>query len=61
MQVYWASVFVLPKSVINDINKILKGFLWCQGDLTRGKAKIAWEYVCKPKDEGGLGIKDLGA
>ena len=50
---------MLPKSVINDINKVLKGFLWCQGDLTRGKAKIDWKYVCKPKDEGGLGIKDF--
>nr|GEX02552.1 RNA-directed DNA polymerase, eukaryota, reverse transcriptase zinc-binding domain protein [Tanacetum cinerariifolium] len=35
------------------------GFLWCQGDLAKGKAKIAWKQVCKPKDEGGLGIKDL--
>lgn len=54
MHVYWASVFLLPKLVISDINKILKGFLWCQG-----KAKIAWKQVCKPKVEGGVGIKDL--
>ncbi|GKB12587.1 RNA-directed DNA polymerase, eukaryota, reverse transcriptase zinc-binding domain protein [Tanacetum coccineum] len=39
MQVYWASVFLLPKNVIYDINKLLKGFLWCQGELTKGKAK----------------------
>ncbi|GJZ33992.1 RNA-directed DNA polymerase, eukaryota, reverse transcriptase zinc-binding domain protein [Tanacetum coccineum] len=59
MQVYWASMFILPKSVIKDINKLLKGFLWCQGNLSKGKAKVAWKQVCKPKDEGGLGIKDL--
>ncbi|GJZ02307.1 RNA-directed DNA polymerase, eukaryota, reverse transcriptase zinc-binding domain protein [Tanacetum coccineum] len=41
MQVYWASVFILPKTVIKDIDKILKGFLWCQRDLSKGKAKIA--------------------
>ncbi|GJV71495.1 RNA-directed DNA polymerase, eukaryota, reverse transcriptase zinc-binding domain protein [Tanacetum coccineum] len=60
MQVYWASVFILPKSVIKDINKLLKGFLWCHGELSKGKAKVAWKSVCRPKNEGGLGIKDLG-
>ncbi|GJU89583.1 RNA-directed DNA polymerase, eukaryota, reverse transcriptase zinc-binding domain protein [Tanacetum coccineum] len=59
MQIYWASVFLLPKNVIYEINKLLKGFLWCQGELTRGKAKVSWHSVCKPKEQGGLGIKDL--
>nr|GEU99253.1 hypothetical protein [Tanacetum cinerariifolium] len=30
-----------------------------QGELTKGKAKIAWANVCKPKKEGGLRVKDL--
>ncbi|GJR30056.1 RNA-directed DNA polymerase, eukaryota, reverse transcriptase zinc-binding domain protein [Tanacetum coccineum] len=59
MQVYWASVFILPKSVIMDINKLLKGFLWYQENLSKGKAKVAWKQVYKSKDEGCLGIKDL--
>lgn len=59
MHVYWVSVFILPKIVIKEIDKILKGFLWCQGELSRGKAKVAWKQVCRPKNEGGLGIKDL--
>ncbi|GJY48856.1 RNA-directed DNA polymerase, eukaryota, reverse transcriptase zinc-binding domain protein [Tanacetum coccineum] len=59
MQIYWAYVFLLPKNVIYEINKILKGFLWCQGELTKGKAKISWKSVCKPKEQGGLGIKNL--
>ncbi|GKC77044.1 RNA-directed DNA polymerase, eukaryota, reverse transcriptase zinc-binding domain protein [Tanacetum coccineum] len=60
MQNYRASVFLLPKQVIYEINKMLKGFLWCQGELANGKAKVSWETVCKPKNQGGLGIKDLG-
>nr|GEV16136.1 RNA-directed DNA polymerase, eukaryota, reverse transcriptase zinc-binding domain protein [Tanacetum cinerariifolium] len=40
MQNYWAFVFLLPKQAIYEINKLLKGFLWCQGELTKGKAKI---------------------
>ncbi|GJS59063.1 RNA-directed DNA polymerase, eukaryota, reverse transcriptase zinc-binding domain protein [Tanacetum coccineum] len=59
IHVYWASVFMLPKMIINDINRLLKGFLWCQGDLTKGKAKVAWENVCLPKHQGGLGLKNL--
>ncbi|GJR26775.1 RNA-directed DNA polymerase, eukaryota, reverse transcriptase zinc-binding domain protein [Tanacetum coccineum] len=59
MQIYWASVFLLPKNVIYEINKMLKGFLWCQGELTKGKAKISWKSICKPKEQGGLGIKNL--
>nr|GFA01834.1 hypothetical protein [Tanacetum cinerariifolium] len=35
------------------------GFLWCQGELHKGRAKVAWEVVCLPKDEGGLGIRLL--
>ncbi|GJU75270.1 retrotransposon protein, putative, ty1-copia subclass [Tanacetum coccineum] len=60
MQNYWASVFLLPKQVIYEINKILKGFLWCQGELTKGKAKVSWDAVCKPKDQGELGLKNSG-
>ncbi|GKC68147.1 reverse transcriptase domain-containing protein [Tanacetum coccineum] len=59
MQIYWASVYMFPSSTINEIEKLLKGFLWCQGPLTSGKAKVAWKQVCLPKEQGGLGIKSL--
>nr|GEU46050.1 RNA-directed DNA polymerase, eukaryota, reverse transcriptase zinc-binding domain protein [Tanacetum cinerariifolium] len=59
IHVYWASVFFLPKFVLKDINKLLKGFLWNQVELSRGKAKVAWKNICRPKSQGGLGLKDL--
>ncbi|GJW54813.1 RNA-directed DNA polymerase, eukaryota, reverse transcriptase zinc-binding domain protein [Tanacetum coccineum] len=59
MQIYWASVFLLPRTIIKEINELLKAFLWCQGELIKGRAKISWENICKPKDQGGLGLKDL--
>ncbi|GJU46796.1 RNA-directed DNA polymerase, eukaryota, reverse transcriptase zinc-binding domain protein [Tanacetum coccineum] len=46
--------------VIYEINKLLKGFLWCQCELTKGKAKVSWDKIYKPKDQGGLGLKNLG-
>ncbi|XP_071704100.1 uncharacterized protein [Rutidosis leptorrhynchoides] len=59
MHVYWSSVFILPDAIIKDIKKILREFLWCQGEMKRGKAKVKWDDLCLPKDEGGLGIKRL--
>ncbi|GJX35826.1 retrovirus-related pol polyprotein from transposon TNT 1-94 [Tanacetum coccineum] len=32
----------------------MRGFLWCQGEMKKGKAKVAWDSVCMPKYEGGL-------
>jgi hypothetical protein len=59
MQLYWASVYMLPTSVINDLEKLFKRCLWNAGDSARGKARVGWKVVCKPKDQGGLGIKSL--
>ncbi|GJV82670.1 RNA-directed DNA polymerase, eukaryota, reverse transcriptase zinc-binding domain protein [Tanacetum coccineum] len=29
-------------------------------ELTKGKAKVSWDAICKPKDQRGLGLKNLG-
>ncbi|XP_071739438.1 uncharacterized protein [Rutidosis leptorrhynchoides] len=59
MQGYWSSVFMLPDAIIKDIEKLMRGFLWCQGEMKKGKAKVRWKDVCLPKKEGGLGLKNL--
>ena len=59
MHGYWASVFILPIRIIQDIEQLMCGFLWCHGDMKRGKAKVAWDTLCLPKSEGGLGIRNL--
>nr|GEZ16883.1 hypothetical protein [Tanacetum cinerariifolium] len=59
LQVYWASVFILPTAIVNDIERLMRDFLWNFGVFKRGKACISWNSVCKPKVEGGLGIKSL--
>ena len=52
-------MFLIPKTVTQDIDRILKGFLWCKGKLRNGSAKVAWSSVCRPKCEGGLGLRLL--
>lgn len=59
MHIYWPSVFILPETITYDIEKLLRGFLWCNGELKKGKAKVLWNSICLPRDEGGVGIKSL--
>ncbi|GKB10952.1 hypothetical protein Tco_0844875 [Tanacetum coccineum] len=59
MHIFWASVFIIPNRVLIDIEQIMRTFLWCPGSVSRGKAKVAWDVVCLPKVEGGLGIRRL--
>ncbi|KAL2250082.1 UNVERIFIED_CONTAM: hypothetical protein Sindi_2481900, partial [Sesamum indicum] len=58
LSLYWASAFILPKKVINEIEKRLRAFLW-KGTMNSGYAKVAWKDICRPKEEGGLGFKDI--
>ncbi|GJT77535.1 ribonuclease H-like domain-containing protein [Tanacetum coccineum] len=59
MHIYWASVLAIPKGIIFDIQNLIRGFLWCNGDYERGKAKVAWVDICLPLSEGGLGLRSL--
>ncbi|KAJ0800754.1 putative RNA-directed DNA polymerase [Helianthus annuus] len=59
MHIYWASVFVIPARVISELEKRIRRFLWNAGSDGRIRAKVAWKDVCLPKDEGGLGIRNI--
>ncbi|GJT92150.1 RNA-directed DNA polymerase, eukaryota, reverse transcriptase zinc-binding domain protein [Tanacetum coccineum] len=59
LHVYWASMFILPVSVCNNIDKLLKNFVWSKTDSSKGIASVAWKDVCRPKKQGGLGLKSL--
>ncbi|XP_058203014.1 uncharacterized protein LOC131317484 [Rhododendron vialii] len=59
IQVYWSSIFIIPTKVLKDIDKVLRAFLWSGPELKAFGAKIAWDYVCSPKAEGGSGFRHL--
>ncbi|GJU88164.1 hypothetical protein Tco_1300587 [Tanacetum coccineum] len=45
--------------IIDDIHQLIRGFVWCNGESIRGKAKVSWDEICLPKKEGGLGLRHL--
>ncbi|PWA94871.1 reverse transcriptase domain, Reverse transcriptase zinc-binding domain protein [Artemisia annua] len=59
MHVYWASVCILPAGICHDIDQLICDFLWCQGEMKRGGAKVCWDDLSLPKKEGGLGVRKL--
>ncbi|XP_074315304.1 uncharacterized protein LOC141651495 [Silene latifolia] len=56
---YWARIFILPKTVLQQIARMCRRFLWYGTDNRESPALVSWENICKPKRKGGLGIKHL--
>ena len=52
---FWSSVFRLPKRCLETIESMCSAFLWSGTPNSSGEAKVAWDEVCMPKEEG-LGI-----
>ena len=44
--------------VHRDVDKILRSYLWRGKEEGRGGAKVAWDEVGLPFNEGGLAIRD---
>nr|GEV32451.1 hypothetical protein [Tanacetum cinerariifolium] len=57
LQVYWSSLFLLPINTCNQIDRLLKNFLWMGGGSNKGIISVSWKDICKPKSQGGLGLR----
>ncbi|XP_074306171.1 uncharacterized protein LOC141641408 [Silene latifolia] len=56
---YWCSDLLLPKVVVNLINKLCKDYFW---GTQPGKHKMIfqrWHSICSPWQEGGFNINEL--
>lgn len=56
---FWSSVFVLPKWFYAKVDSLCSGFLWKNCTTSASGARVSWLNICKPKSEGGLGIRQL--
>jgi hypothetical protein len=57
---FYMCTLELPKAVIKQIDKFRKHCLWRGSDINaKSPPKAAWEMVCVPKEQGGLGVTDI--
>ncbi|KAI3463758.1 hypothetical protein Pfo_020421 [Paulownia fortunei] len=54
VECFWLSIFPIPAAVISRINRLCRAFLWGSK-----KPLVAWNEICLPKSEGGLGFRDI--
>lgn len=55
VEAFWLSIFPIPATIRDHITKISRVFLWGSP-----YGPVAWKSLCIPKEEGGLGIRELG-
>ncbi|GAU34086.1 hypothetical protein TSUD_255820 [Trifolium subterraneum] len=56
---YVMSIYLLPDSLIDDIERMINAFWWGGGDNNKGIRWLAWKRMACPKEEGGLGFRDF--
>lgn len=56
---YWAHVFIIPKTVLNEVVKVCREFLWRSQAYTHKSRAVAWDSVYWSKSSGGLSFREV--
>jgi hypothetical protein len=56
---FMMSFFQIPEGVLKNLDPFISRFFW-QGSNKKYKYRLVrWDILCRPKDQGGLGILDF--
>ena len=50
----WVYSFKIPKSVVQEMERMFSNFIW-RGEMHAWN----WQDICRPKAEGGMGIRRI--
>lgn len=56
---YLMQTFLLPSSLCDRMDSLIRRFWWGFGDQQRGLYLRAWDLLCTPKLAGGLGLRSM--
>lgn len=57
---YVMSCFKLPQTILEEVEKIIRRYWW-GSKKARWIYWLAWNRLCRPKAEGGMGFRDMGS
>ena len=59
--IYTTSRFLLPDNILRDIQSMASNFWWGDQSKAHNTHWISWNKLCIPKNQGGLGFRNLKA
>jgi hypothetical protein len=59
LPIFFLSFLKMPVKIWREVVRIQRKFLWGGLSNKNKMCWVKWSEICKPKKEGGLGIKDL--
>jgi hypothetical protein len=59
MMVYSITIYSWPISLIKELEKYMRNFIWSRDLQSIKMIIVSWSSVCKSMDKGGLGLRSI--
>ncbi|PKU75818.1 Putative ribonuclease H protein [Dendrobium catenatum] len=59
LPIFISTISLIPLSILKEIDKMCRNFLWNKRDENFGIHFVAWNVMCKPKCKGGKGVQSV--